>query len=111
MANNLSTAVPIPVSCPSSGNCSPTIQGFEALFRNIVIPLLGFGGIVLLIMLLLAGFKYLTSEGDPKKVEGAQKTITYAIGGFVALTLAFLVIKTIEIVTGAPLTTFKVFQP
>jgi hypothetical protein len=85
-----------------------TIKGFEAIFNNVVSISLGLGGIVLFVLLLSGGFKYITAGGDPKAIEGAKKTITYAIAGIVLLALAFLIIRLIEQITGAPVTQFVI---
>ena len=89
----------------------PTIKGFEGLFENLVTVILGFAGIALFIYFIIGGFKYITSEGDPKKTQEAKGTLTYAIGGMVLIAAAFLILKFIETFTGAPVTNFKVFQP
>lgn len=85
-----------------------TIQGLEGLFSNVVSVILGFGGIVLFVLLIVGGFNYLTSGGDPKKIEGAKATLTYAIIGIVVLVLAFLILRLIETLTGAKVTEFQI---
>jgi len=92
-----------------------TIGNFEILFSKVVSVLIAAGAAALFIMLVTAGFKYLTSAGDPKALEGAKKTLTYAIGGFVVLVFSFLVIKIIETFTGLDtsvtnITNFKVVK-
>jgi len=86
----------------------PTIKGFEVIFNNIVTIALGFAGIALFIMLLVGGFKYLTSGGDPKAVEEAQKTLTYAIGGLILIALSFLILVFLSKFTGVDLTHFTI---
>lgn len=86
------------------------LQDLEGVFGNVVNVILGFAGVVLFIMLILGGFSYLTSGGDPKKVESARNTLTYAIGGVIFIALAYLILKFIEVFTGAPVTEFKIFQ-
>ena len=71
-----------------------------------VTSLLALGGIVLFLMLLSGGFKYLTSGGDPKATEGAQKTLTYAIGGLVMLAGSYIILRIISDFTGADVTNF-----
>jgi len=88
-----------------------TLQFFENVFENVVTIILGLAGIVLFIMLIVGGFRYITSGGDPKSVEAARKTLTSAIGGIVLIALAFLILKFIEVFTGVPVTEFKIFQP
>lgn len=85
-----------------------TIKGFEWIFQNIIVSILSFAGIVLFILLIFGGFKYLTSGGNPEKVNSAQKTLTSAIVGIVIVALAYLILVVIQYFTGANVTTFTV---
>lgn len=84
------------------------ISDLQGVFENIVGMALGLAGIVLFILLLTGGFKYITSGGDPKAVESAQKTITYAIGGLLLILLSFLILVLIKTITGVDVTQFKI---
>ncbi len=86
------------------------LRDLEGVFGNVVSVVLGLAGIVLFIMIILGGFSYITSGGDPKKVESARNTLTYAIGGMIFIALAYLILKFIEVFTGVPVTEFKIFQ-
>jgi hypothetical protein len=86
------------------------LSDLEGVFGNIVGVALGLAGIALFIMLLVGGFRYITAGGDPKGVEGARKTLTYAVSGIVLIALSFLILRFIEQFTGAPVTEFKIFQ-
>lgn len=88
-----------------------TIKGFERVFSNIVIVAIGFAGLALFVMLLVGGFKYLTSGGNPKAAESASKTITYAIGGLVLVALSYLILLLIGTFTGLDLTVFRITNP
>lgn len=85
-----------------------TIKDLEGIFANVVSVALGFAGILLFVLLLSGGFKYITSGGDPKATEGAQKTITYAILGLVLLLVSYLILVLIKMITGVDVTEFKV---
>lgn len=87
------------------------ISDLATVFGSVVRSLLALAGITLFIMLLLGGFRYITSGGDPKGIEGAQKTITYAIIGLVVILLAFLVLVLIRAITGVDVTQFNVVLP
>lgn len=89
-----------------------TLQNLETVFESVVTTLLALGGLTLFLMLLSGGFKYLTSGGDPKAVEGAQKTLTYAISGLVMLAGSFLILKIIGAFTGTDtiITNFTIFK-
>jgi hypothetical protein len=86
----------------------PTLKGFETIFGRVVSVALGFGGVVLLIMLIAGGFQFITAGGDPQKVEQAKKTLTYAIAGIILLALAFLILRFISTFTGVDVTQFKI---
>ena len=88
-----------------------TLKGAEILFFNIITVIIAFAGIVFFVMLLVGGFRFITSGGDPKGVEAAQGTLTSAVGGLVIVVLALLILKFIETITGAPVTNFRVYIP
>ncbi len=87
-----------------------TIKGLECAFSNFISVILALAGIVLFIMLVIGGFRYLVSGGDPKAVEAAKGTLTQAIVGLVILVLAFLILVLIREITGVNVTEFRVTQ-
>lgn len=87
------------------------LSDLETVFGNVVKSALALAGIVLFILLIMGGFKYITSGGDPKAAEGAKKTLTYAIGGLIAILLSYLILVLISNITGADVTQFKIVQP
>ncbi len=84
------------------------LSDLQTVFGNVVQAALGFAAVVLFIMLLVGGFRYITAGGDPKGVEGAKKTLTSAIAGMVLVALAYLILAFIANLTGAPITEFKI---
>lgn len=78
----------------------PKLSDLNVQYDRIVGVALGFAGIALFIMLLVGGFKYITSGGDPKAAEGAKKTLTYAIGGMVLIACSYLILRVIADFTG-----------
>ncbi|MCJ7805267.1 pilin [Patescibacteria group bacterium] len=87
------------------------LSDLEGVFGNVVGILLGLAGIALFIMLVVGGFKYITAGGDPKGIESAKKTLTYAIGGIVLIAAGFLILQFIKQFTGVDVTQFRIFQP
>ncbi len=77
-----------------------TLEGIEGAFENIVGALLAFAGIVLFIMLIVGGVNFITSGGDPKGLEAAKKTLTYALMGMVMVALGYLVLVFVSDFTG-----------
>ena len=89
----------------------PTLSQIDVLFSNAIQAILGIFGIVLFIWLLLGGFKYIMSSGDPSKAEDAKKTLTYAIYGMVFVAMAYLLLSILAAITGVDaLRTFTIFQ-
>ena len=74
-----------------------SIQCLEPLFQNVIQGLAALVGIALFIMILNSGFRYLTSAGDPKKLEAARGSLTNAIVGVVVIAIGYLILKTIQV--------------
>lgn len=97
--NASSSAAPLPLT------------GLEGIFKNVISLAIGFAGIAFFIMFLIGGFSYLTAGGDEAKVQGARKTLTYAIAGLVFITLSYLFLRFIATVTGVTsILNFKIAQ-
>lgn len=50
-------------------------------------------GIAAVIMIIIGGFRYITSGGDSGNVNGAKNTILYAIVGLVVVALAQIIVQ------------------
>jgi hypothetical protein len=50
-------------------------------------------GVVSVIMIIIGGFKYITSGGEPGSVGGAKNTILFAIVGLVIVALAQVIVR------------------
>jgi len=87
-----------------------TLQDLEGLFSNVVNIILGIAGITFFVLLLSSGFKFITSGGDPKALEGAKKTLTFAIGGLILIIVSYLILLLIKEITGVDVTIFKITQ-
>lgn len=55
-------------------------------------------GLLLFILIIVAGFQLLVSSGDPKKVEAGSKRITAAIVGFLLLVASYWIVKVVQII-------------
>lgn len=84
--------------CDNSGSTS-TVTDIAKTIINIFSLIVG---IVSVIMIILGGFRYITSGGDSNNVSGAKNTIIYAIIGLVVVALAqFIVGFVLNKVTGS----------
>ncbi|QQR60455.1 hypothetical protein IPH19_03510 [Candidatus Uhrbacteria bacterium] len=71
---------------------STSCEGTECLLSiigNVINLVLGFLGVVLLVMLLYAGFLWMTSGGDTKGVQAAKTMITNAVAGVVIVAISY----------------------
>lgn len=85
------------------------LRDLEIVFAKIIQPILGLAIVVLFVMLISGGFKYITSGGDPQRAGAARQTITFAIAGVALIASALLIIRLIEEITGANLSVFKIY--
>ena len=70
------------------------------LITNVILWAIGLAGTVALFMIIFAGYQLLFSGGDAKAVDGARKTLTFAILGLVLIFLSFFILNLIATVTG-----------
>jgi len=90
------------------GPGAATFGNLEVIFQNILGLLIPFAGVAIFVMILVGGFKYLTSAGYPKATASASQIITWAIIGLLFLIGAWLVLLFIGEITGVDVTIFKV---
>lgn len=50
-------------------------------------------GIIAVIMVIIGGLKYVTSQGDSSAISGAKNTVIYAIVGLVIVALAQVIVR------------------
>lgn len=77
-----------------------TLSCIPIIIKNVINAALVFAGIVALFLIIFSGTQYITSKGDPQKVEGAKKTLTWAIIGLVLIFLSFFIVSLISNITG-----------
>ncbi len=80
----------------------------EDIFKNVISVIVGLGFITMLVMIVLAGIKYLTSGGEPKAVQAAHQAISWALLGIFFMAIAWLVLLLIKAFTGIDVTIFDV---
>ncbi|MCX6791493.1 MAG: hypothetical protein NT149_00455 [Candidatus Gottesmanbacteria bacterium] len=88
---------PIPIAYPTQfqpfifqGNQHDTI-GY--IVSNAFPLILAFAGLGLLLMLISAGYTFLTSAGDAKKMEQGKQQLTNAIVGFFIVFAAYWIVQ------------------
>ena len=63
------------------------------MIKTIVNTLIFAIGIVAVIMIILGGINYATSQGDPAKVKKGKDTVLYGIIGLVIALLAYAIVN------------------
>lgn len=77
-----------------------TIKDLESIFERLLGAAIPAAGLVLFVMLILAGLNWMAAGDNPKNVEMARNRATYAIYGIILIALAFLIIRFISLFTG-----------
>lgn len=90
-------AIPAVVSAQvGTGNYGPTFglgtADLESTVVNVVQWVLGFLGLIAVIMILIGGFQWLTSGGNEEKVASAKKVISAAVIGLIVVLLAWAIV-------------------
>lgn len=79
---------------PGSQNCDEdSAFNLNDLVRRIINILSVIVGAIAVIMIIIGGFRYVTSAGNDSNVQAAKKTIMYALIGLVIVALAQIIVK------------------
>lgn len=84
------------------------LNEIEQVFSSIISVIVGLGFVVLVVMLVWAGIKYLTSGGEPKTIQSAHQTVSWALLGIVFMAIAWLILQLIKVFTGIDVTIFNI---
>jgi hypothetical protein len=69
---------------------SPTVNG---VINTVINIMSAFVGILAVIMIIYAGFRYVTAGGDSSKISTAKNTLIYAIVGLVVAGLSQVIVR------------------
>lgn len=80
--------------------------------QTIILTLIGYSValafMALTIMFIYAGLKFILSGGEPKNIQSARNTATYAVIGIIMLVIAWLILQLIQAITGVCVTRFSI---
>lgn len=76
-----------------------TAAGTDQL-QNIVNTVLGVTGAIAVLIIVLAGFRLITSQGDPGAVTTARNAIIYSLIGLVVVMFAFAIVNFVVLGVG-----------
>ena len=76
-----------------AGTTGTSTTTLPALIKSIVNIMLFLIGAIAVIMIIIGGIKYVTSNGDSSGVTSAKNTILYAVVGLVIATMAYAIVN------------------
>ena len=76
----------------AGGDCTATKDTLPDLIKNVINILLYIIGAVAVIMIIIGGIRYVTSNGDQAHVKAAKDTIMYAVIGLIVAILAYSIV-------------------
>ena len=83
-------------ACDGSSNtavCGAKGDSAPALIKNVINTILVVLGMIAVIMIIIGGIRYTTSNGDSGSTKSAKDTILYAVIGLVIAILAFAIVN------------------
>ncbi len=89
-------------------DCPAGLDQLEQIVGNVISVIVGLGFIASLVLIIMAGFKYLTSGGEPKAIQSSHHTLTWALLGIFFMIIAWLILQLISAFTGLPVTVFDI---
>ena len=92
------TAHAVDVFGPCSGNTSSSVckskkDSAPSFIKNIVNLLIYVTGAIAVIMIVIGGIRYTTSNGDQGQLTSAKNTILYAVVGLVVAVMAYTIVN------------------
>jgi uncharacterized membrane protein YqiK len=69
-----------------------TGSGLFTIIKTIIQVMIVIGGIIAVIMIILGGIRYITSNGDQADVKAAKDTILYAVVGLVVTIISYAIV-------------------
>lgn len=85
-------------SCNAGGEGSPLCDSaggdqLPEMIKNVVNLLLAVLGFVAVIMIIIGGIRYATSNGDANQTKAAKDTVLYAVIGLIVAILAYAIVN------------------
>jgi hypothetical protein len=79
--------------CSGIGGCNDSTNNITNTIRNAINLFSAIVGIIAVIVILVAGFQYVTAAGDSSKVSNAKTTLIYAIVGLIVAALSQAIVQ------------------
>lgn len=82
IGGNSTSTIPLPQTAANQGT-------LDTLFSILYVTI----GAIAVLLIVIAGFRYVLSQGDPTKVADAKRMIIYTLAGVVVIALATTIVK------------------
>lgn len=79
--------------CPEWNNSQLSQKGLMDTLQVVINVIVGVIGFVAVLMIIMGGISFATSQGDSSKVAKARNTILYGVVGLVVALLAFAIVN------------------
>lgn len=78
---------------PDGQSCRDARGDTNKLIRLSLNMLSIIAGVIAIIMLIVSGFKYITSQGDATQISGAKNSLIYAVVGLVVVAVSQVIVQ------------------
>jgi hypothetical protein len=82
-------------NCEGTGTDEEANAKIDAIITNVINILSLAVGVVSVIMIIVGGFRYVTSSGESSNVTSAKNTILYAVVGLVVVAIAQIIVRVV----------------
>lgn len=80
-------------ACEAVGGCSDGAEEVSNVIATAINILSAIGGIVAVIIIIINGIRFITSNGDPQATNSARNGIIYALVGILVVVLAQVIVQ------------------
>ena len=91
--NPASSTIADGAKCAAPNGAADNLFVAGGIFQQISNTLIFLVGAIAVIMLIIGGLRYVTSNGEAASIKGAKDTITYAIIGIIVAILSFALVS------------------
>ncbi len=84
------------VPLPGAGGSNATTEALQRIVNTV----LGVSGAIAVLIIVLAGFRYIISQGNPNEVTTARNAILYALIGLIVIICAFAIVNFVVLGVG-----------
>lgn len=92
----LSLGIASPVFADSEEPLKLNAESIDGMLNKVIGYILPFAGLLCVVFIIIGGYMWITSAGDPAKVKQAQGTLTWSIIGLVFILISVAVISMVK---------------